>query len=69
MPFVFNKECVSAFLRLKDALIMALVMQVPNWGLPFKMMFDESDFAVGAVLGQRKENKPYAIYYALIRPT
>ena len=23
-----------------------------------------SDYAVGAVLGQRKDNKPYAIYYA-----
>ena len=27
-------------------------------------MCDASNFAVGAVLGQRKENKPYVIYYA-----
>ena len=26
-------------------------------------MCDASDYAVGAVLGQRKDNKPYAIYY------
>ena len=27
-------------------------------------MCDASDYAVGAVLGQRKEGKPYVIYYA-----
>jgi len=27
-------------------------------------MCDESDYAVGAVLGQRNDNQPYAIYYA-----
>ena len=27
-------------------------------------MCDTSNFAVGAVLGQRKEGKPYSIYYA-----
>jgi len=27
-------------------------------------MCDASDYMVGAVLGQRKDNKPYAIYYA-----
>ena len=35
-----------------------------NWELPFEVMCDASDYAVGAVLGQRKDNKPYAIYYA-----
>ena len=27
-------------------------------------MCDPSDYTVGAVLGQKKDNKPYAIYYA-----
>lgn len=27
-------------------------------------MCDASDYAIGAVLGQRKEGKPYVIYYA-----
>ena len=27
-------------------------------------MCDASDYAIGAVLGQRKDNKPYVIYYA-----
>ena len=55
---------LECFLRLKEALITALVMQAPDWRLPFEVMFDVNDFTVGAVPGQMKENKPYAIYYA-----
>ncbi|RVW59165.1 Retrovirus-related Pol polyprotein from transposon 17.6 [Vitis vinifera] len=36
----------------------------PNWKLPFEVMCDASDFAMGAVLGQREDGKPYVIYYA-----
>ncbi|CAL9010907.1 unnamed protein product, partial [Prunus brigantina] len=32
--------------------------------LPFELMCDASDYAVGAVLGQRVDKKPHAIYYA-----
>jgi len=64
VPFEFNEESFSAFLSLKEALIMALVMQIPDWELPFEVMSNTSDYTVGAVLGQRKDNKPYAIYYA-----
>ena len=39
-------------------------MRAPNWQLPFKVMCDASDFAIGAVLGQREDGKPYVIYYA-----
>ena len=39
-------------------------MQPPDWSLPFEIMCDASDYAVGAVLGQRKEGKVHAIYYA-----
>ncbi|XP_074271829.1 uncharacterized protein LOC141595762 [Silene latifolia] len=40
--------------RLKEALITAPIMQPPTWGEPFELMCDASDVAVGAVLGQRK---------------
>ncbi|RVW61614.1 Transposon Tf2-12 polyprotein [Vitis vinifera] len=30
-----------------------------------KFIWDESDFAIGAVLGQREDGKPYVIYYAM----
>ncbi|RVW67212.1 Retrovirus-related Pol polyprotein from transposon 17.6 [Vitis vinifera] len=38
--------------------------RAPNWKLPFEVMCDASDFAIGAVLGQRDDGKPYVIYYA-----
>ena len=39
-------------------------MRAPNWQLPFELMCDASDFAIGAVLSQREDWKPYVIYYA-----
>ncbi|KAL6315786.1 hypothetical protein AAG906_008171 [Vitis piasezkii] len=42
----------------------ALIVRAPNWQLPFEVMCDASDFAIGAVLGQRENGKPYVIYYA-----
>ena len=39
-------------------------MRAPNWKLPFEVMCDASDLAMGAVLGQREDGKPYVIYYA-----
>ena len=62
--FEFSKECLDAFCRLKEALISAPIMQPPDWDLPFELMCDASDYAVGAVLGQRKDKKLHAIYYA-----
>ena len=38
-------------------------MQSPDWSLPYELMCDASDFVVGAVLGQRKDGKPFVIYY------
>ena len=39
-------------------------MVAPNWELPFELMCDASDFAIGAVLGQRREKHFQPIYYA-----
>ena len=39
-------------------------MRAPNWKLPFEVMCDASDLAMGDVLGQREDGKPYVIYYA-----
>ena len=38
-------------------------MRAPNWQLPFKVMCDANDFAIGVVQGQREDGKPYVIYY------
>ena len=39
-------------------------MQPPDWSLSLLLMCDASDYVVDAVLGQRKECKPFVIYYA-----
>ena len=55
---------MNAFKLLKKKLTSAPIVVAPDWILPFELMCDASDFAVGAVLGQRKEKVFYAIYYA-----
>ncbi|GJW09199.1 reverse transcriptase domain-containing protein [Tanacetum coccineum] len=52
-PFEFNDECQKASESLKEKLTCAPVILSPNWNLPFELMYDASDFAVGAVLGQK----------------
>nr|GEW78446.1 reverse transcriptase domain-containing protein [Tanacetum cinerariifolium] len=54
-PFIFSNECIQAFRTLKDKLTEAPILIAPNWDQPFELMCDASDFAVGAVLGQRIE--------------
>ncbi|CAM8990507.1 unnamed protein product [Rhodiola kirilowii] len=49
--FNFNDSCFNAFHHLKFALTSAPVVQPPDWELPFELMCDVSDFAVGPVLG------------------
>ncbi|MCQ7416389.1 RNA-directed DNA polymerase, partial [Salmonella enterica] len=50
-PFVFSKECLLAFNLLKEKLISAPIIVVPDWSQPFEIMCDASDYALGAVLG------------------
>ncbi|CAA7040532.1 unnamed protein product [Microthlaspi erraticum] len=64
VAFEFSGECLAAFKKIKEALISAPIVQSPDWELPFEIMCDASDYAVGAVLGQRKEKKLHVIYYA-----
>ncbi|GJU14229.1 ribonuclease H-like domain-containing protein [Tanacetum coccineum] len=53
-PFVFSKDCIDAFQTLKKKLIEAPILVVPDWNLPFELMCDASDFAIGAVLGHEE---------------
>ncbi|GJU03548.1 reverse transcriptase domain-containing protein [Tanacetum coccineum] len=53
-PFVFSKDCIDAFQTLKKKLAEAPILVVPDWNLPFELMCDASDFAIGAVLRQQK---------------
>ena len=51
-------------MQLKQSLVEAPILQSPNWDLPFEIMCDASNFAVGVVLGQRIDKKPSAVCYA-----
>ena len=62
--FVWEKECQESFEELKSHLITAPVIRAPNWQLPFEVMCDANDLAIGAVLGQREDGKPHVVYYA-----
>ncbi|GJZ91762.1 reverse transcriptase domain-containing protein [Tanacetum coccineum] len=57
-PFVFSKDCIDAFETLKKKLTEAPILVVPDWNLPFELMCDASDFAIGAVLGQQVKALP-----------
>nr|GFA68404.1 hypothetical protein [Tanacetum cinerariifolium] len=46
-PFIFSKECIDAFNTLKKKLTEALILVVPDWNLPFELMCDASDYAIG----------------------
>nr|GEX13888.1 retrovirus-related Pol polyprotein from transposon 17.6 [Tanacetum cinerariifolium] len=58
------KDCIKAFQMLKKKLTEAPILIAPNWDLPFELMYDARDFAIGAVLGQRHEKHFNLIHYA-----
>ncbi|PKI36244.1 hypothetical protein CRG98_043356 [Punica granatum] len=62
--FVFGKNCKEAFDKLKELLTPAPIIQPPDWKLPFEIMTDTSDYAIGAVLGKRMDKRSHVIYYA-----
>ncbi|CAN6562533.1 unnamed protein product [Malus baccata var. baccata] len=64
VAFEFTKECTESFKQLKELLTTAPIIVPQDWSLPFELMCDASDYALGAVLGQRKDKRPHVIYYA-----
>nr|GEU84419.1 reverse transcriptase domain-containing protein [Tanacetum cinerariifolium] len=48
--FFFFKECVQAFQTLKRKLTKAPILISPVWDLPFELMCDARDFAIGLEL-------------------
>ena len=64
VTFELTPQCQETFDKLKGLLTTASIIRSTDWSLPFELMFDASNHAVGAVLGQRVDNKPHAIYYA-----
>ena len=64
VPFEFDDACLKSFEILKKTLISAPIIQPTDWSLPFEIMCDASDYAMGAVLGQTKDKKHHEIVYA-----
>ena len=62
--FEFTPSCLEAFERLKTELTSTPIIQPPDWNLPFEVMCDASDYAIGVVLGQRVDKLPHVIFYA-----
>ena len=62
--FHFDESCQKAFKEIKFRLVEAPIMEKPDWNREFEIMCDASDFAMGAVLGQKDEKVFKAIYYA-----
>ncbi|GKE53740.1 reverse transcriptase domain-containing protein [Tanacetum coccineum] len=63
-PIIFLKECIEEFNILKKKLTEAPILVAPDWDLPFEIMCDASDYAVGAVLGQLyafEKFRPYLV--------
>nr|GEV28299.1 reverse transcriptase domain-containing protein [Tanacetum cinerariifolium] len=63
-PFIFSKECIKAIQTLKRKLTEAPILIAPDWDMPFDLMCDASDFAIGAILGQRQDKHFRPIHYA-----
>ncbi|GJT71450.1 DNA-directed DNA polymerase [Tanacetum coccineum] len=64
VAFEFDDDCKIAFDKLKEFLTSSSIIQPPDWNLPFEIMSDASNYAVGAVLGQRVGKSAHVIYYA-----
>ena len=62
--FDFDESCRSALKEIKSILVTSPIMLTLDWNNDFEIMCDASDYAMGAVLGQRTEKIFKAIYYA-----
>ena len=60
----FDEACSSAFENIKAKLVITPIMATPDWNKEFEIMCDANDYAMGVVLGKRKEKIFRAIYYA-----
>ncbi|XP_075504429.1 uncharacterized protein LOC142541858 [Primulina tabacum] len=61
--FIFDDDFLQAFEKIKKELVTTPIMIVPDWKEPFELICDVSDYSVGVVLSQRRENMFGAIYY------
>lgn len=44
--FKFDEDCLQAFEELKAKLVIAYIIKLPNWSLPFEIMYDTSEYKI-----------------------
>lgn len=59
-----NHKYMHDFDTLKDKFTYSPILQTSNWNLSFKIVCDANDCLLGAMFGQKVDNKLHAIYYA-----
>ena len=64
--FEWSEECQASFEKFKTLFNTAPILQSPDWNLPFKLMYDASDYMMGAVLGQRRDKKKNFLWYTIL---
>ena len=64
VEYIFNDDCKHAFHALEKCLIPPPIVQAPNYALPFELLCDASDKAIGATLGQKQGRESHMICYA-----
>ncbi|RVW64906.1 hypothetical protein CK203_041915 [Vitis vinifera] len=61
--FEWDDKCQRSFELLKQFLTSAPIVRAPNWELPFEVMCDSSDYAIGAVLGQKEDGQTLMVFH------
>ena len=61
--FEWSEEAESAFGKIKDFLISALVLRCPDFSLSFTIQADASDYGLGAVLSQIHPDGEHVVAY------
>jgi len=72
IPFHWGAEEEQAFRALQTALTTALVLLLPDYGKPFTLITDASDYATGAILEQEDafgHSHPVAYFSKSLQPT
>lgn len=64
MVWGWNADCQKAFETLKNCLVSATILRMPNFQKPFVIYCDASALSLGAILGQKDDDsKEYVIVY------
>ena len=65
--FYIDESCLKAFCELKEKLVFAPIIILPDWSNPFEVTCDASGVALGVVLGQ-EGTKSFTPFTMLVKP-